>query len=126
MPQLVPGRAPVKDLPLLDMIEGAPPQVESESPSQAESSLRETQASRSERYLVQFTIEKSDRDLLQHAHALLSHAAPLADVTEVFVRALRFYVKHLEKRRFGAVTRKSGVASKTDAGKTEPHAAISN
>jgi 5-methylcytosine-specific restriction endonuclease McrA len=55
-----------------------------------------------ERHGVQFTIGKSDLDLLRRAQDLLSHQSPSPDAGEIFVRALRAFVVRLERTRFGA------------------------
>jgi len=92
-----PGRIAVKNLPLLES-------PQEDSSTQVEIPPQKTEQA-TERFLVQFTIEKADRNLLQYVQGLLSHAVPSADVGEVFLRALRFYSKQLEKRKFAAVTR---------------------
>ena len=67
-----------------------------------------------ERYGVQFTIGREDRELLEQAKALLSHQIPSRDEAQVFVHALRALVRQLEKRKFGATDkpRKSARESK--------------
>lgn len=57
-----------------------------------------------ERHGVQFTIGRSDLDLLRRAQDLLGHEVPNADIGEVFVRALRAFVSRLEKRKYGLTT----------------------
>jgi hypothetical protein len=54
-----------------------------------------------ERYGVQFTIGREDRELLEQAKALLSHQIPSRDEAQVFLHALRGLVRQLEKRKFG-------------------------
>jgi len=99
-----PGRVAVKEFPLL---EGA---AENPAPGVMSSAQKESSPDRPqapvppvEQFLVQFGVDVSERDLLQHVHALLSHAEPFANVKQVFMRALRFYATHLEKRKFGAL-----------------------
>jgi hypothetical protein len=53
-------------------------------------------------FWVQFKIDKNAQQELRYAQSLLSHALPSGDVAQVFLRALRMYIKHLEKRKFGA------------------------
>jgi HNH endonuclease len=55
-----------------------------------------------ERYGVQFSISKSDRELLRRAQDLLSHQMASRDEGEIFVHALRLLVQHLERRKFAA------------------------
>jgi hypothetical protein len=57
------------------------------------------------RFLIQLTVEKSTRDKLRHAQALLSHAVPSGDVAEVMDRALDALIERLEKRKFGGASR---------------------
>jgi HNH endonuclease len=61
-----------------------------------------------DRYGVQFTIGREDRELLQHAKELLSHVIPSGNEGQVFVHALRALVRQLEKRKFGATDRPRG------------------
>jgi hypothetical protein len=59
-----------------------------------------------ERFLIQLTIAKSTHDKLRYAQALLSHALPTGDVAQVLDRALDALIMQLEKRKFGAITRR--------------------
>jgi hypothetical protein len=59
-----------------------------------------------ERFLLQLRIEKSTHDKLRYAQALLSHALPSGDVAQVLDRALDTLIVQLEKRKFGATTRR--------------------
>src|SRR5262249_22783877 len=54
-----------------------------------------------QRHAVQFTIGQSDLELLRRAQDLLSHHDSNCDAGEVFVRALRAFVKRLETKKFG-------------------------
>jgi hypothetical protein len=54
---------------------------------------------------VQFTLGKEAHDRLRHAEALLSHQIRPGDIAEVVDRALKFFVSHLERRKFGATDR---------------------
>jgi len=102
-----PGRMAVKNLPLLETLQERPSSdVESRPPQPVQEP-----APAKERFLVQFAIERDERDLLHHAQALLSHAVPSADVKQVFIRALRFYATHLEKRKFATGTRQRRLAA---------------
>jgi 5-methylcytosine-specific restriction endonuclease McrA len=58
-----------------------------------------------QRFALQFTVGQEAHDLLNHAQELLGHAVPSGDVGEVFLRALRVFVKELEKRKFAATDR---------------------
>ena len=59
-----------------------------------------------ERFLVEFTIGESTHEKLRYAQALLSHAVPTGDVAQIFDRALDALIADLEKRKFGAITRR--------------------
>jgi len=91
--QLVPGRvgtlAPMLPQLVPGHVEGA----------------RAEGAAMPERYLLQLTIEKSTREKIRHAQALLSHAVPSGDVVQVLDRALDVLIAELEKRKLGAGTR---------------------
>lgn len=63
------------------------------------------------RYGVQFTIDQRDRELLRRAQDLLGHQLPSRDEGEVFVRALRLLVRHLENRKFGATEKPRTIQS---------------
>jgi 5-methylcytosine-specific restriction endonuclease McrA len=63
--------------------------------------------SQPERYLIQVTIQKSTHDKLRYAQALLSHALPSGDLSQVFERALDSLIARLEKRKFGGITRRT-------------------
>ncbi len=58
-----------------------------------------------ERYLLKLIIAKATHEKLRHAQALLSHALPSGDLTQVLDRALDTLITHLEKRKLGAGTR---------------------
>jgi len=60
-----------------------------------------------ERFLVEFTIGESTHEKLRYAQALLSHAVPTGDVAQVLDRALDALIADLEKRKFGAITRRT-------------------
>lgn len=68
-----------------------------------------------ERFLVQITIDKSTRERLLYAQALLSHAVPDGDLTRVFQRALEALITQVEKRKLGSCSRARtpAVTSKT-------------
>jgi hypothetical protein len=70
-----------------------------------------------DRYGVQFTIGREDRELLQHAKELLSHVIPSGNEGHVFVHALRALVSQLEKRKYGATDRPRGPGR----GSHDPH-----
>jgi 5-methylcytosine-specific restriction endonuclease McrA len=63
-----------------------------------------------ERYGVQFTMGREDKELLEHAKAMLAHQMPSWDEGQVFLHALRALVRQLERRKFGAVDRPRHVA----------------
>jgi len=56
------------------------------------------------RFGLQVTIDQSTHDDLRHAQALLGHQVPSGNVAEVLARALRLFVRHLEKRKFAATS----------------------
>jgi hypothetical protein len=58
-----------------------------------------------ERYLLQVTLNKSTREKLRYAQALLSHSLPGGDVAQVLDRALDSLILQLEKRKFGSTAR---------------------
>jgi hypothetical protein len=59
-----------------------------------------------ERYLLKVILDKEMHDALRYAQALLSHVVPSGDVAQVLRRALDALIPQLEKRKFGAITRK--------------------
>jgi 5-methylcytosine-specific restriction endonuclease McrA len=59
-----------------------------------------------ERYVLKLIIAKTTHERLRHAQALLSHAVPTGDLTQVFDRALDALITQLEKRKLGAGTRR--------------------
>jgi hypothetical protein len=71
-----------------------------------------------ERFDLHLTIEKSTRDRLRYAQALLSHAVPTGDVAQVLHRALGTLIVHLEKRKFGATRRPRRLRSPSGNGPT--------
>jgi hypothetical protein len=56
-------------------------------------------------FLVRFTARASTRDNLRRAQDLLRHALPSGDVAEIFDRALRLFVRDLERMKFAATDR---------------------
>jgi hypothetical protein len=66
-----------------------------------------------ERYGVQFTIGREDKELLEHAQAMLAHQMPSRDEGQVFLHALRALVRQLEKRKFGATDRPHRVSQES-------------
>jgi 5-methylcytosine-specific restriction endonuclease McrA len=57
---------------------------------------------RSQRRLIQLTVDQGTYDKLSYAQALLSHAIPSGDVAQVLDRALDALIRETEKRRFAA------------------------
>jgi 5-methylcytosine-specific restriction endonuclease McrA len=55
--------------------------------------------------LVQLTIRRRIHDKLRYAQALMSHAIPSGDVSEVLDRALDLLIANAEKRKLGTGTR---------------------
>jgi 5-methylcytosine-specific restriction endonuclease McrA len=55
-----------------------------------------------ERYGVQFSMGREDREVLERAKELLSHQIPSGDEAQVFLHALRALVRQLERRKLGA------------------------
>jgi hypothetical protein len=58
-------------------------------------------------YDVRLTITEAEHEDLRRAQALLGHAVPSGDPALVYARAMKHYLAHLEKQRFGV---KSGAA----------------
>lgn len=58
-----------------------------------------------ERFSLQLSIGNATREKLEHARALLSHALPGGDLSQVLDRALDALIADLEKRKFGATTK---------------------
>ncbi len=58
-----------------------------------------------QRYAVQFTMDQATRDDLAYAQALLGHAVPNGDVAQVFARALKTLITHLEHQKFAKTER---------------------
>ncbi|HYM82351.1 MAG TPA: RuvA C-terminal domain-containing protein [Candidatus Limnocylindria bacterium] len=70
----------------------------------------------SERFALQLSIGKGTHDKLRYAQALLSHAVPSGDVTQVLDRALDALIGQLEKRKF-ADTKKPRPAQHSNVNK---------
>jgi len=77
----------------------APERVASPAPRQKMTPLAP------QRFGLQVTLDQEAHDLLQRAGALMSHQNPTREIAPVIKCALRFFVDHLEKRRFAATTR---------------------
>jgi 5-methylcytosine-specific restriction endonuclease McrA len=73
-----------------------------------------------ERYGVQFTMGREDKELLEHAKAMLVHQMPSRDEGQVFLHALRALVRQLERRKFGATDRPRRVAHESDNSRYVP------
>lgn len=58
--------------------------------------------------LCQITVRQSTREKLRYAQAILGHAIPSGDASDVLDRALDLLVAWTEKRRFGAAARPGG------------------
>jgi 5-methylcytosine-specific restriction endonuclease McrA len=58
-----------------------------------------------ERFALQVTLDQETHDLLRQAQALLGHAVPSGNVSEVLKRSLQALVRVLEKRKFAATER---------------------
>ena len=58
-----------------------------------------------ERFALQLTISQRGHDNLRYAQALLGHAVPSGDLSQVLERALEVLVEKLEQRRFAATSR---------------------
>jgi 5-methylcytosine-specific restriction endonuclease McrA len=52
-------------------------------------------------YDVRLTITRDEHDDLRRAQAMLGHAVPNGDPAVAYARAMKHYVAHLEKQRFG-------------------------
>src|SRR5260221_6136799 len=57
------------------------------------------------RYALQLTVDQETHDQLRYAQALLGHAVPSGDLTQVIERALDLLVQKLEQRKFGKSAR---------------------
>jgi hypothetical protein len=76
-----------------------------------------------DRFSVHLSIGSATRDKLEHARALLSHALPGGDLSEVLDRALDALIADLEKRKFGATTNPRATAPAVSANpRYIPHA----
>lgn len=64
-----------------------------------------------DKVMLRVAIERSTYEDLRYAQALLSHSIPSGDVAKVLGRALKELIFRLEKRKFGATTRKARAAS---------------
>jgi hypothetical protein len=71
-----------------------------------------------QRYRVQFEASEEYVELVERAKALLSHAAPRADLGELHLRAMRSLVAELERQKY-AVTARPRLPA---AGRSEPKA----
>ena len=58
-----------------------------------------------QRFAIQVTVSQCAHDKLRYAQALLGHAVPSGDVSEVLERALDALIQSLEKQRFAATAR---------------------
>ena len=52
-------------------------------------------------YDVRLSITEAEHEDLRKAQALLGHAVPSGDPAEIYARAIKHYVAHLEKQRLG-------------------------
>lgn len=52
-------------------------------------------------YEVRLSITDEEHEDLRRAQALLGHAVPSGDPAEIYARAMKHYLAHLEKQRFG-------------------------
>ena len=77
------------------------------APGHVEDSREQPGPASPESFLLKVTIPKSARDKLQYAQTLLSHTVPTGDVAQVLERALDALIPQLERRKFGAITRRS-------------------
>ena len=75
-----------------------------------------------ERFKIQFTISRDGYDTLRRAQDLLRHVVPDGDLAQVFDRALRLLVAHLEKARGGAARRSRTARSPRPGARTIPAA----
>ena len=57
------------------------------------------------RFALQFSVGQGTLDDLAYAQALASHQIPSGDIAEVFGRALKAYIRELEKTKFAATAR---------------------
>jgi 5-methylcytosine-specific restriction endonuclease McrA len=57
------------------------------------------------RFAAQFTMDQEAHDDLLYAQALLGHAVPNGDPAQVFARALKTLIAHLEKQKFAKTDR---------------------
>ena len=55
-----------------------------------------------QRFQVQFTMSGEAHDLLRYAQALLGHQVPSGDIGQIFERAMKLLVPHLERTKFAA------------------------
>jgi len=107
LPAMVPEHAPahVGD----DRPQHAPAHVGIGLPQHAPGHVGDSQGEETataDRFLLKLTIERSTREKLRYAQALLSHAIPSGDVAQVLDRALDTLIIELEKRKLGAGTRR--------------------
>ena len=58
-----------------------------------------------ERYALQVTLSRTAHDLLREAQALLGHALPSGDISQVLERALSEMVERLRKSKYGETAR---------------------
>jgi hypothetical protein len=70
-------------------------------------------------YEVRLAITDEEHDVLSRAQALLGHAVPSGDFAEVYARAMKHYLAHLEKQRLG-VKPASAAAAPTVRGRGIP------
>jgi 5-methylcytosine-specific restriction endonuclease McrA len=70
-------------------------------------------------HTLQIKLDGEAQELLRYAQALLGHADPTRDPSQLFSRALKALVADLEKRKFGACTRRR--AGHREASRTSRH-----
>src|SRR5438093_1974487 len=94
MPASVPAEGPL--VPGPGAVQRAPGRVESPAPRAQVAPLA------AGRFALQFSVGQSTLDDLAYAQALASHQIPSGDLAEVFGRALKAYIRELEKTKFAA------------------------
>jgi cell division septum initiation protein DivIVA len=69
---------------------------------------------------VRLSITEAEHEDLRKAQALLGHAVPSGDPAEVYARAMKHYLAHLEKQRFGTKPAAAAPAASSGRGIPKP------
>jgi len=101
-PELVPGRVAAVEVPVVQAAPAAPPAL-------------------APHVVLRLVLPEATHAKLRHARALLAHAVPGGDVTQVVDRALDALITQLERRKFAATKRPRKPRAATSARSVPAH-----